>query len=242
MSRVVESLAAGHGESLNGSAVRSTAHCLTGCAIGEVLGMVIATALAWGNSASIAISVALAFVFGYALTLGPIPADRRSGHDLHRDDGVDRQRVPPRRARRDGCRPLGRALLVEPCSQPRRRVRDHRSREQVAHRSRSRARGRPAPPLTTYLLRLQAMSSVRYGLVPTPGAQRTSGCDLGSCMPASTYAFTPPQLERRFGTATWGRVPGADPGGRRVRGDRWTQPVVAWRSDQDRGYGMRSGS
>ena len=54
------------------SAVRATAHCLTGCAIGEVLGMVIATALAWGNSASIAISVALAFVFGYALTLGPI--------------------------------------------------------------------------------------------------------------------------------------------------------------------------
>src|SRR6476469_5276258 len=59
-------------ESLNRSAVRATLHCLTGCAIGEVLGMVIATALGWGNAASIALSVALAFVFGYALTLGPI--------------------------------------------------------------------------------------------------------------------------------------------------------------------------
>jgi hypothetical protein len=45
---------------------------LTGCAIGEVLGMVIATALGWGNLASIALAVALAFLFGYALTLGPV--------------------------------------------------------------------------------------------------------------------------------------------------------------------------
>ena len=62
----------GHETSLNRSAVRATLHCLTGCAIGEVLGMVIATALGWGNAASIGISVVLAFVFGYALTLGPI--------------------------------------------------------------------------------------------------------------------------------------------------------------------------
>jgi hypothetical protein len=72
MSHAVQPHGAGHGESLNGAAVRATAHCLTGCAVGEVLGMVIATSLAWGNSASIAISIALAFVFGYALTLGPI--------------------------------------------------------------------------------------------------------------------------------------------------------------------------
>jgi uncharacterized protein DUF4396 len=52
--------------------VQATLHCLTGCAIGEVLGMVLATAFAWGNAASIAISVLLAFFFGYALTLGPI--------------------------------------------------------------------------------------------------------------------------------------------------------------------------
>ena len=62
----------GHPESLTRSAVRATAHCLTGCAIGEVLGMVIATALGWGNAASIAISVVLAFFFGYLLTIGPI--------------------------------------------------------------------------------------------------------------------------------------------------------------------------
>ena len=62
-----------HGDtSLNRLAFQATTHCLTGCAIGEVLGMVIATALGWGNAASIAISVALAFVFGYSLTLGPV--------------------------------------------------------------------------------------------------------------------------------------------------------------------------
>jgi hypothetical protein len=55
--------------SLTRSAVQATLHCLTGCAIGEVLGMVISTALVWGNTSSIAISVVLAFFFGYALTL-----------------------------------------------------------------------------------------------------------------------------------------------------------------------------
>jgi hypothetical protein len=50
------------------TATSATLHCLTGCAIGEVLGMIIATAAGWGNAASIAISIGLAFVFGYALT------------------------------------------------------------------------------------------------------------------------------------------------------------------------------
>jgi hypothetical protein len=49
-------------------AAYATLHCLTGCAIGEVLGMILATALGWGNGATIAISILLAFVFGYALT------------------------------------------------------------------------------------------------------------------------------------------------------------------------------
>jgi hypothetical protein len=57
------------GSSLNRQAFSATVHCLTGCAIGEVLGMVIATALGWGNAASIALAVALAFFFGYALTM-----------------------------------------------------------------------------------------------------------------------------------------------------------------------------
>jgi Domain of unknown function (DUF4396) len=59
---------------LNRTAFAATWHCLTGCAIGEVLGLVIATALGWGNVASIAIAVILAFFFGYALTLRPLVA------------------------------------------------------------------------------------------------------------------------------------------------------------------------
>jgi hypothetical protein len=51
------------------AAIRATLHCLTGCAIGEVLGMVLATALGLGNAASIVLSIALAFLFGYALTI-----------------------------------------------------------------------------------------------------------------------------------------------------------------------------
>lgn len=58
--------------SLNRLAVSATTHCLTGCAIGEVLGLVIATALGWGNVASIALAVVLAFGFGYALTMLPL--------------------------------------------------------------------------------------------------------------------------------------------------------------------------
>src|SRR5579884_4276177 len=54
------------------SAVQATLHCLTGCAIGEILGMVLATAFGLGNAPSIVLSVALAFVFGYALTLRPV--------------------------------------------------------------------------------------------------------------------------------------------------------------------------
>jgi hypothetical protein len=58
--------------SLNRTAWSATLHCLTGCAIGEVLGMMIGTALGWGNSATIALAVVLAFFFGYLLTLRPL--------------------------------------------------------------------------------------------------------------------------------------------------------------------------
>ena len=61
-----------HGTSLRSLAFSATAHCLTGCAIGEVLGMVIGTAFGWHNAATVAVSIALAFVFGYALTLRPL--------------------------------------------------------------------------------------------------------------------------------------------------------------------------
>src|SRR5687768_4396051 len=57
---------------LNRLAASATNHCLTGCVIGEVLGMVIATALGWGDTASIALAVALAFLFGYILTSLPL--------------------------------------------------------------------------------------------------------------------------------------------------------------------------
>jgi hypothetical protein len=60
------------GAALNRLAISATTHCLTGCGIGEVLGLAIATALGWGAVASIALAVVLAFVFGYALTLRPL--------------------------------------------------------------------------------------------------------------------------------------------------------------------------
>lgn len=52
-----------------GTALRATLHCLTGCAIGEVLGMVVGTALAWHAAPTMVLAIALAFVFGYSLTM-----------------------------------------------------------------------------------------------------------------------------------------------------------------------------
>jgi carboxypeptidase PM20D1 len=58
--------------SLNRTAWSATLHCLAGCAIGEVFGLVIGTALGWGNAETIALAVVLAFAFGYALTMRPL--------------------------------------------------------------------------------------------------------------------------------------------------------------------------
>jgi hypothetical protein len=64
---------AGHREaSLNRIALSATVHCLTGCAIGETLGMIIGTALGWGDFQTIALAVVLAFFFGYSLTMLPL--------------------------------------------------------------------------------------------------------------------------------------------------------------------------
>lgn len=59
-------------QTLNRTAFAATVHCLTGCATGEVLGLVLATAFGWSNALSIAVSILLAFVFGYGLTLLPL--------------------------------------------------------------------------------------------------------------------------------------------------------------------------
>ncbi|WP_043624078.1 DUF4396 domain-containing protein [Nonomuraea candida] len=67
---------AGPGKATWRMAASATLHCLTGCAIGEVLGLVIATALGWHTVPSIALAVVLAFFFGYLLTLLPL---RRAG-------------------------------------------------------------------------------------------------------------------------------------------------------------------
>ena len=60
------------GPALDGVALSATLHCLTGCAIGEVVGMIVATALGLSNFASVALAIVLAFVFGYGLTSLPL--------------------------------------------------------------------------------------------------------------------------------------------------------------------------
>jgi hypothetical protein len=57
---------------LNRIALSATWHCLTGCAIGEVLGLAIGTALGWSNLPTIALAVVLAFLFGYSFTFVPL--------------------------------------------------------------------------------------------------------------------------------------------------------------------------
>lgn len=60
------------GGSLNSMAASATLHCLTGCAIGEVVGLIVGTAAGLGNAATIVISIALAFVFGFTLSSLPL--------------------------------------------------------------------------------------------------------------------------------------------------------------------------
>ncbi|MFD3838272.1 DUF4396 domain-containing protein [Streptomyces sp. NPDC058642] len=70
---------AGHGGASWGTAAKATLHCLTGCAIGEILGMVIGTALLWGNVPTMILAITLAFVFGYSFTLFAL---RKAGLDF----------------------------------------------------------------------------------------------------------------------------------------------------------------
>jgi len=57
---------------LTTTAIQATLHCLTGCAIGEILGTVIGSGLNWGNWGTEALTIPLAFLFGYGLTLQPL--------------------------------------------------------------------------------------------------------------------------------------------------------------------------
>ncbi len=61
-----------HNQSLNSLAFSATVHCLTGCAIGEVAGLAIGTALGFSNLGTIVLAVVLAFFFGYGLTSLPL--------------------------------------------------------------------------------------------------------------------------------------------------------------------------
>ena len=61
-----------HHQSQTRVALDATLHCLTGCAIGEIAGMAIGTALGLGNFPTVVLSIALAFVFGYSLTSLPL--------------------------------------------------------------------------------------------------------------------------------------------------------------------------
>ncbi len=62
----------GSGAALNSLAFSATLHCLTGCAIGEVAGMFIGTALGWSNLGTVALAVGLAYLFGFGLTSVPL--------------------------------------------------------------------------------------------------------------------------------------------------------------------------
>lgn len=79
--------------SLNRLAFQATIHCLTGCAIGDVLGLVISTALGWHDLPSIVLAIVLSFVFGYALTIRQLTA---AGIPFR---GRPARRSPPTRSR-----------------------------------------------------------------------------------------------------------------------------------------------
>jgi hypothetical protein len=139
-----------HGSSLRGLAFSATTHCLTGCAIGEVLGMVIGTALDWEDFPTIALSVVLAFFFGYLLTLRPLlaagvafawaaqlalAADTISITIMEIVDNAMMLAIPGR----DGCRTRRDSVLGQPDSRACGRLRRGIPGELLAYPARTRA-------------------------------------------------------------------------------------------------------
>ena len=140
--------------SLNRLAFSATGHCLTGCAIGEVLGLVIVTVLGWGNVGTIALAVVLAFFFGYSLTMVPLlrsglalgtvlplafAADTLSITVMEIVDNLIMLVIPGG----DGGGPDEPALLGKSRPRPGRRFRSGLSGEPLPHSPGPRARGGP---------------------------------------------------------------------------------------------------
>ncbi|MBM6623395.1 DUF4396 domain-containing protein [Micrococcaceae bacterium RIT802] len=57
---------------MSGMAVGATLHCLTGCSIGEIIGLLVGTAAGWANLPTTVLSIVLAFIFGYSLSALPL--------------------------------------------------------------------------------------------------------------------------------------------------------------------------
>jgi len=72
-------------QGLDRAALSATTHCLIGCALGEIVGMALAQALGSSNSVQIVVAIALAFVFGYSLTMWPV---LRAGLSFREATGV----------------------------------------------------------------------------------------------------------------------------------------------------------
>lgn len=59
-------------KNISAMAVSATLHCLVGCALGEITGLIIGTALGLSNYATVVLAIGLAFLFGYALSALPL--------------------------------------------------------------------------------------------------------------------------------------------------------------------------
>ena len=146
-----------HAGNLNTMALSATLHCLTGCAIGEIAGLMLGTALGLGNLATIALAVGLAFLFGYSLSTLPLlragvavgtalSVCSGCGHPLHPDDGGRRQRRHGTDTRSHECGARQRRFLGEHDDCARRRLRGCLSSQPLLTRQGQGSRADPSTP------------------------------------------------------------------------------------------------